>query len=58
LATTKRYHAYSPLVKELGEAERKESGGENVKNKSSPPWWSWILAKVISVLSIAISLWK
>nr|DAV81614.1 MAG TPA: hypothetical protein [Caudoviricetes sp.] len=36
----------------------KRKRGDNVKNKSSPPWWSWIPATVISVLSIAISLWK
>nr|DAX81878.1 MAG TPA: hypothetical protein [Caudoviricetes sp.] len=29
ISTSKEYYAYSPLVKELGEAERKGSGGDN-----------------------------
>jgi len=48
-----------PLIGRTGnQINEKKAGGENVKNKSSPPWLSWIPATVISVLSIAISLWK
>ncbi len=46
MSTTKEYYTYSPLVKGLGEAERKGSGGEEMQ--------TYIICNSISVILIAI----